>query len=225
MRAFMKGTRARMEEEVAWARDQLGFELSGEVITATSVADGITEHAVALGADVIVVGTHGHRGFRRLFLGNVADEVVRKASGSVLICPLEPERERSLRRILVAVDLSKVASLVLRSAVSIAKCSGASVTVLSIVEGETTRDGLTLEEAESTLAGLVDGLPKTDVSITPWTLRGVAHEEILAMAEANEVDMIVLGSRGLRGFSQALLGTTAERVMREAACPVLSLRF
>ncbi|MEZ4364983.1 MAG: universal stress protein [Kofleriaceae bacterium] len=54
-------------------------------------ADAVTEHAAAVGADLIALGTHGHRGLHRLLLGSVAETTLRHAPCSVLVCH-RPER-------------------------------------------------------------------------------------------------------------------------------------
>lgn len=54
-------------------------------------------------------------------------------------------------------------------------------------------------------------------------LRGVPHEEILKFAEENNVDLIVMGTHGRRGLDRIIFGSTAERVVRNASCPVLTV--
>lgn len=55
-------------------------------------------------------------------------------------------------------------------------------------------------------------------------LRGVPYEEILKFVDKNNIDMIVIGTHGRKGLDRVLFGSTAERVVRNAPCPVLTVR-
>lgn len=58
-----------------------------------------------------------------------------------------------------------------------------------------------------------------------WMLRsGVAHVEIVAACEADRPDMLVIGTHGRSGLDRLLMGSVAERVVRTAPCPVLTVR-
>jgi len=85
------------DREVADARDQLTRTEkvlcavpTHEVIEEGDAADVICKEAADRGADVIVVGTHGRTGVKRLFLGSVSEHVVRRAPCPVLVVRLEP---------------------------------------------------------------------------------------------------------------------------------------
>lgn len=56
-------------------------------------------------------------------------------------------------------------------------------------------------------------------------LKGIPYEEITKFAAANRIDLIVLGTHGRRGIDRMLFGSTAEQVVRNAPCPVLSVRL
>ncbi|MCL0072097.1 universal stress protein [Thermodesulfovibrionales bacterium] len=55
-------------------------------------------------------------------------------------------------------------------------------------------------------------------------IRGVPYEEILKFAREKEIDLIVIGTHGRKGLDRILFGSTAERVVRHALCPVLTVR-
>jgi nucleotide-binding universal stress UspA family protein len=56
-------------------------------------------------------------------------------------------------------------------------------------------------------------------------LKGIPHEEITKFALENKIDLVVLGTHGRRGIDRVLFGSTAEQVVRNAPCPVLSVRL
>lgn len=54
-------------------------------------------------------------------------------------------------------------------------------------------------------------------------LKGIPHEEILKFAEDNNIDMIVMGTHSRKGLDRVIFGSTAERVVRNAHCSVLTV--
>jgi nucleotide-binding universal stress UspA family protein len=60
--------------------------------------------------------------------------------------------------------------------------------------------------------------------VTKTTPAGNPADEILAIADAFDADLIVVGARGMRGVARLLLGSVSERVLRHARCPVLIVK-
>jgi len=56
-------------------------------------------------------------------------------------------------------------------------------------------------------------------------LKGIPYDEILRFAQENKMDLIVMGTHGRKGLDRVIFGSTAERVVRDATCPVLSVRL
>ncbi len=78
--------------------------------------------------------------------------------------------------------------------------------------------------AEEALAARVGDLRQRGVKAS-WRVQiGVPFEEIVKTAEEERADMIVMGTHGRSGLNHALLGSVAERVVRLAPCPVLTVR-
>lgn len=67
---------------------------------------------------------------------------------------------------------------------------------------------------------LASGIEKVETRL----LMGVPAVEIVSYAEANGCDLVVMGTHGRTGVSHALLGSVAEKVVRRAPCPVLTVR-
>ena len=72
-------------------------------------------------------------------------------------------------------------------------------------------------KAEAEAAGAV----RTETKL----LEGIAHSEIVSFAQEFGYDLIVMGTHGRTGIMHALLGSVAERVLRKAPCPVLTVRL
>lgn len=199
----------------------------------------IVKYAERHDVDLIVMGTHGRRGMRRFVLGSVAEEVVRKASCSVLTVRGAEETitERpTIRRILVPVDLSEFTIPLIRAAHDVAATYGARVDLLHVVEplpfpvpllGGLTLNDLVADptgQARAQLEHLVEKEKKTDVSFEVHVEEGRAAPVIVEQAEALGSDLVMIASHGLSGLEGFLLGSVAARVVRRAACPVLVAR-
>ena len=63
-----------------------------------------------------------------------------------------------------------------------------------------------------------------ELSVVRDVRQGVAFVEIIRYAKENDIDLIVIGTHGRTGLSHVFLGSVAERVVRKAACPVLTVR-
>jgi len=80
------------------------------------------------------------------------------------------------------------------------------------------------EAAESAVAEVVADASKRGVPVEGRATLGDASSTILVEAERLGVDLIVMGTRGLTGLKHVILGSTAERVVRKAPCPVLTVK-
>jgi nucleotide-binding universal stress UspA family protein len=141
-----------------------------------------------------------------------------------------------IRHILLPTDFSPPSRNAGRYASSFAREYRAKVCLLHVVD----RPGLAVSLPESGYAqsarlaeiekevseGLLGALPDAggDLEVDRLIRHGKAYEEILAAAREREVDLIVMGTHGRSGLSHILLGSTAERVVRSAPCPVLTVR-
>ena len=80
------------------------------------------------------------------------------------------------------------------------------------------------ERVEAELELLRQGLSLSPDRCVTAAIHGVAYEEIARYAEAEQIDLIIMATHGRTGLSHLLLGSTTERVVRTAGCPVLTVR-
>jgi nucleotide-binding universal stress UspA family protein len=80
------------------------------------------------------------------------------------------------------------------------------------------------QHARKQLAALVGRAKKARVRATALLVDGVPHEQVLRAARRQRADLLVIGKHGRTGLSKALMGSVAERVVRLAPCPVLTVR-
>lgn len=140
-------------------------------------------------------------------------------------------------KILVPTDFSESATYALPFAIDLAQKYGASLCIMHVVEPivapvDFAWGTYSYPDIEKQLSGYVeetlhklvaDQIPagiKTEVA----NLHGKPWREIVSFARENDIDLIVLATHGLSGLSHALYGSTAEKVIRKAHCPVLTVR-
>lgn len=133
--------------------------------------------------------------------------------------------------VLVPTDGSDGARYAAEHAVAIANCFDAPVHALSVVVegpyGAAKRDQLRADEKEEAQAAVaeVEALAnKAGLEATTTVQSGVPHEAILEYAETEPVDLIVMGTAGRSGLESVLVGSVAERVVRNSQVPVVTVR-
>ncbi len=137
----------------------------------------------------------------------------------------------SLQMVLVPIDFSPSSLAALRHAVELVRPQNGTVLLLHVVnpaasgfsEAET-MGGMVLARFGRRLKNLANRLHAEGLSVEPHVLIGSVEDEILAMASRRGVDLIVIGTHGRSGWGHHLLGSTAERVVRRADCPVLTVK-
>lgn len=196
----------------------------------TAEGDAATEivrHASELAADLIVMGTHGRSGFDRFTLGSVTEKVLRKAPCPVLTLPPCAASSAAVeyRSILCPSDFSPPSESGIEFALSLARRSHATVTVLHVVE---TADEDVDGRRRDTAAGPLDSVLSTRVEssdrVSALIANGKPHREILRVAGDCRADVIVIGVRGRGPVDLTLFGSTTNQVVRRAVCPVITVR-
>ena len=222
-------------------------EVRGDVMTTFSVRTGKPFHEITRAAregatDLLVIATHGHSGFERAILGSTSERVVRHAPCPLLIVPTRglPRRAAKappfkLKKILVPIDFSAISKDALPYAVLLAGHYGAELVLLHVVEKfpidyllgrKLMNDSIVpmMRQAAAELERIAGDLSKAIAVKATAVVRGKPFEEICHAAETMSADMIVLTTHSYSGLKNVWLGSTAERVIRYAPCPVLVVR-
>ena len=210
------------------------------VAVATSVwygraTESIVEAADVNHVDLIVMSTHGRTGLGRLFLGSVAESVLRAAHIPVLLLRTGG-RPTMFKRVLVPLDGSDLAEEVLPFLTEIAGPLDIEFTLLRVVvpvppeyvEGTRyiTVENIParMEAARAYLAPIAAGLEAKGVRVTTELRRGDPLPEILEAAKAAKVDLIAMTTHGRTGLGRLLFGSVAEAVLRHSEVPVFLVR-
>jgi len=232
-RALREGGEERLQE---FMKKHTQDEVQPELAVYEGVAaDSILSFAQERKMDLIVMGTHGRRGFDRLVLGSVTDRVMRTAPCPVLAISKLPhdssatgeERRRvhHLSRILFCTDFSEASERPLNYAISATAEYGAELTLLHVLE-EVPSPAKT-DDAIATATQQIDKLipqeGRKTTKIKTAVRIGKPYMQIIQFVVEAQIDMVTMGVSGRGALDRAVFGSTTYRVMQLGPCPVLAV--
>jgi nucleotide-binding universal stress UspA family protein len=188
-------------------------------------------------ADVVVMGTHGRGLVGRCLIGSVTQAVLRKLEVPILTA-CHATRPLSFKRVLFATDLSEASAGGLEFALDLAETLNAKLVVAHIMDKRPVVSHETPEmaavfdvqqqrfkkEAEIAFKQMESEARNRKAKLETVLAEGVPADAIVRIANENTVDFIVLAVSRKSRMDRILLGTTAEKVIRDANVPVLSSR-
>lgn len=201
----------------------------------------IIARADAIGADLLVLGTHGRGGFNRLLLGSVTEKVTRTAHCPVLTVPPSTSStiadQTVFHSILCPIDFSASSLRAFDYALDLGRQANGSVTALYAIEymdeqepGEHVawdvrhnREQI-IAHAKNRLHTLVARQPQTWCAIEEVVAIDRAYKATLQYASSHATDLIVMGAQGRGSVDLMLYGSNTQHVVRDANCPVLTVR-
>ena len=236
---MQKVAKVQLEETMDRHRDK-PFNITEKCLTGPRPAETIMDYVTHQEIDMVVMGTHGRQGLYYFLMGSTAEEIVRLAP-----CPVLTVREKSenaqlqhIRKILVPVDFSDASRRAVARAKTMAALHGAEVVGLHILRsldfptggldaGFTFLNewlpkvkGEQLERLNKLLAETKGNAPCTGLIDV-----GNPARDITRTAAKQNADLIVMPTHGHTGFDRLIMGSTAERVLRMAPCPVYTEKF
>jgi nucleotide-binding universal stress UspA family protein len=215
-----------------------------------NVVASITSRAREIGADLIVMTSHGRTGLSRSWLGSVADGVIRNSETPVLMLrpalaiPARVTPRDLYQRILVPLDSSSAAQQVLEPASDLARCNGARMVLLRVVRPvpliapdaslafvyptlipDDRATALLVDEAKRDLDRIARGVARhAQVEVEQHVVvSDHVAQAVLDFARASGTDMIAMCTHG-RGTSRLVIGSMADKVVRASGLPVLLYR-
>jgi len=224
-------TQETLEESAAGIEAQTHCHIVRGIAPAAAIIETIAEHH----CDLVVMGTNGRRGLKRLMMGSVAKEVVHRSPVPVLTTRAETEHTCPPKRILVAYDSSEDSLQAVLLAAKWASVLPAEITLIHAMEPITYPDfyaHYTLRENH--LKRLSQQCHEALAEVGMEHLRAVTYDTAVVYAQAadgiseyaseHDFDLVVLATRGLSGIAHTLFGSVAERVTQISAVPVLTVR-
>ena len=197
--------------------------------------------------DLIIMGTHGRTGLARMLMGSVAEKVVRRA-----ICPVMTLKQPAAwsfegnssassaqlpdargKTILLAVDFSRTSDAAFLEATALARDWRAWLIIAHVEQplaaygGAEVLDSYVLDACSDALKKRLERIrpPEPEIPCTHRLTNGDPADEIVRIAGEEKADLIVMGTHGHTGVARVLLGSVAEKVVRQAPCPVLTLKI
>ncbi len=249
MEDFRKHYELDSEEVLVNAREHLARHVESVLLRAdaeTKVVIGypfkeVLREVEESKADLLVLGSRGHRQKDSRRSGVFAARCIRKAPVEVML--VRQHQARPFESIVACIDFSETSRIAARRALEIARQDGASVEFLHVLATPLVADGSNLgpgmfmtaldtepivESCEANLKTWVEELTGEDpvgVMVTCVVKEGISPSNVLIehLSEGG-ADLAVLGTRGRTGLRSLLLGTTAERLIHEAPCSTLAIK-
>ncbi len=217
--------------------EKLGGAVARSHARVGDAAKQVVDLAEEVGAGLIVMGSRGRGGIKRLAMGSISDAVVRHAHRCVMVVRWKPVVFPA--KILLCTDGSEDAALAAQTAADLVERTGSELHVAhagwalyrsyagwpvapfppGVSQSELDRGARKLLEAE------VERMESTGAKVARAHMRsGRADEEICVLAEELGANLIVMGCRGESAVRRALMGSVSDSVIRHAHCPVLVAR-
>jgi len=189
-------------------------------VVENSPVEAILAETEAQDIDFVVMGTAGKSGMKRFTMGSIAEGVTREAKIPVLTIRDKsrgPVAEPKLERILVPVNYTKPTVDSLKTAACLAQIIGAELLITHIVETDDYDEKIAKEQ----LCKWVPDQTQEKCHYDTVVRKGNAAEQIVQLAVDEKADMVVIAAVHRPFLETTIIGTTSERVMRHATCPVL----
>ena len=219
------------------------FTLEWErLVTVGHAADEINRVASEKKVDITLTATMGRHGFKRMLLGSVTERLMRTLPCPLLIIPATEEADSEagaparFNRILVGCDFSPDADLAFQHGLSLAQEFQAELHLLHVIEPPLYTETLkpVFAHAQTPTVAIREYLKARLDKLVPEEARnwcnpitalqeGQPYARLLHYADSHEIDLIVLGTRGHGLIGTMFVGSTTDRVIRRAACPVFSV--
>ena len=190
--------------------------------------------------DLIVMGTHGRGFFSHLVLGSEAERVTRYSSCPVMTVNMlgRPiEIADTYKRILVPLDFSAHSKAGLRYAISLGRMFNASVTIQYVFESlphpmmhmqsadsQIAFNTVSKSEAETMIKEVVSEIDTDFKQYDMVVTEGRPYKEIIKCVEDTDIDLVIMSTRGYGVLESFFIGTTADKIIRKAECPVLAVK-
>lgn len=203
-------------------------------------AEAIVSEAREKDHTLVVMGTHDGEGLASVFGGSTTEKVLRHSPCPVVAVP-PGVRAGAPRSVLAATDFSLSSGAAVREGAYLAKAFGAAFDVLHVYSapsfvppnaligpGAQNLEALSKvaeRHATEELNSFVSDLRKTGIAIRDGNvLFGSPARAIVEYTKRGKYDLLVMGTMGRSGISHLVVGSVAERVVRHAPCPVLTVR-
>lgn len=207
-------------KHLEWVSNQAqkeGVECETIVSLGEEPYQDIIDQASKNKVNMIIMGTHGRTGMKRLMMGSVTAKVIGHAPCNVLVLPIDAKVE--FKNVLIATDGSKYGDAAASEALGIAKRCGSSLIVISVASS-----GAEFGSAKDNVKKVTETAEKEGIKTKEVVAKGKPYEAIVETSKQKRADLIVLGSHGRAGLERLLMGSVTERVIGHSESAVLVVK-
>lgn len=203
-----------------------GFRASAHLLVSDDPAAEIVSFAAKSGASLLALATHGRTGLRRLVLGSVAEQILRRTDvPTLLVSPWGKGEPLSFGRVLVPLDGSERAEETLPIALELERQLGSQLVVVHVEDLGALAPQIAVAHEQRQTALLLERVQRGLGREVKTVVRaGIPAEETLAAIEEAEPDVVLMTTHGRTGLARAVFGSVTAAVTKRAPCPVLVLR-
>ncbi len=242
--ARQKADRDYLKSVTARLRERLGRSVSSAVLRRMPLARTLTTYIRELGADLVVMTTHGRGGIRRAWLGSITDQLIRMSEVPILVVrsseTAPAESSVGLSEILVPLDGSPLAEAVLEPAAALARLWDAEISLLQVVlpvplasdpplpfptgySDQMTR--IQRESARDYVRDVAERLRESGVKASGVEVLGAGVAgTLLDLARPGRTSLVAVATHGRGGLHRLVVGSVADKLVRAAEVPVLVVR-
>ncbi len=216
----------------------LGVDMTPHLREGHAAAE-IVKLAGDIGADLLIIATHGRSGLERLMFGGTCDKLLRLSKIPVLAIKhpeheaLEKDGSLKVERILCPLDFSEFSHSTLPLATELARQFGSTIVLAHVVDTRfdypewTAQVSVNASEqltnaAQEDLEGLASEMAGVNTEV--YVTTGTPHRALIEKIKEDSIDLVIIATHGRKGLAHALLGSVTEKVVRAASCPVLTVR-
>lgn len=216
------------DDEAAAALEKAGRHLRKAGISPTlelrtgPAASAIVSLASVDGADLVLLGSHGHGLGERLSLGSVGSNVKHHVACSVLIARGPPR----VLRVLLATDGSEPSRIAVRTGVEVAAALGARATLAHVIDASSYGLARTRSLVRAKLLAVQERMRESPGSagLSSRVAQGPPAKRLRKLADEEKAGLIVVGSRGLGGLRSLTLGSVSDKLSHKAKQSVLVVK-
>jgi nucleotide-binding universal stress UspA family protein len=186
----------------------------------------ILDVADEIGADLIVISTHGGSKIARRVFGGTTEQLLHGSNVPLLVVPSWADKPPAARigKIVVPLDGSAVSESILPLAHGIGRESDAQTILVHVLTGpDPSKERIA--DLESHFAAIVRKLDQDCISARVAIVRGTMPQAVLRLADKAGADLIVMAAHGYGAATRMLLGSDAAKLIRESSLPVLVARY
>jgi nucleotide-binding universal stress UspA family protein len=210
-----------------------GIRVKEPLIEIGKPVDNILKMAVKEEVNLIVAGSGTSSKELQFKLGNTVEKLIRHSDIPVLV--VESDIETKITNILCPVDFSDNSRLALKNAILLAERFKASLRILSVLEPITSishrisadlekENAYLLEQYENEMKKFIKEFDLNHIQHTIDIQTGIAHENIVQTVKEHKHDLLVMGTTGRSGLRRILVGSVAEKVVRQVPCSFITIK-